>query len=349
MSKHHYALELVRRGHRVLFYGPPEVGPLRLSLEGKAGPGQLLLLHGPRVAPGLRLMPPRLRRALEARWLAGVERLVGESVDVVWLFENSRFFDMGFAGDRLKIYHQVDLKQDFHPERAAASADLAIAISAPIERRIASAARQFLRITHGCPTVDAADSAPSWLNATFARYRFNAVITGNLSIPFLDNELLADLVEEHPDCGFHLVGRYTPGRGLHALISNAANAIFWGQHTSDAIPSFLEQADVLLVAYQTEEYIEQLANPHKIMEYLASGRCVLASRTLEYEGRPDLVETAWTREDFKSRFAEITEKPSIYNTPDLVARRQAFAADNTYPRQLERIITALGPRGGILS
>ncbi len=119
VSKHHYACELARRGHRVLFYGPPEaMGTMRLEPVTDAH-GDLLVLRAPRVAQGLRFLPSPLRRALEARWLGKVEQLAGARIDVVWNFENSRFFDMNFAGKRLTIYQQVDLDQAFHPAKAA--------------------------------------------------------------------------------------------------------------------------------------------------------------------------------------------------------------------------------------
>jgi len=349
VSKHHYARELARRGHRVLFFGPPEAGSLRLDLVTTPGPGRLEVLRGRAVAPALRLMPPVFRRFLEARWLGAVERLAGEMIEVVWLFENSRFFDMTFAGERLKIYQQVDLDQVFHPLRAAASADIAIALSSPIENRIAGSARHLLRLTHGCLPNSAGHSEPPSLDDTFGRYQINAVMTGNLSIEYLDHELLADLVVAHPDVGFHFVGGYIIGQGLNARVSNAPNAIFWGHHPAGALPAFLNRADVLLVAYRAKEHLDQLANPHKMMEYLAAGRCILASRTLEYEGRPDLVETALNQTAYKARFAAIVTKPSAFNTPDMVSRRRAFAADNTYPRQLDRIAEALGSRGPLIS
>jgi hypothetical protein len=290
-----------------------------------------------------------LRRRLEARWLAQVERQAKTHVEVVWLFENSRFFDMNFAGERLKIYHQVDLNQDFHPREAAASSDLAIALSRPIEVAIAGSAKQFLRLTHGCFQNAKPELAPPELEAVFQQYRVNAVITGNLAIAYLDTALLADLVAENPNVAFHFVGRFIEGQGLHADLCAAPNAVFWDQQPAEALPSFLRRADVLLVAYLAEEHLDQLANPHKIMEYLASGRCVLATRTLEYADRPDLLETARNREDFKNRFASIVSNPSAFNAPDLVARRRAFAADNTYSRQVDRIVEALGPCGELLA
>lgn len=356
VSKHHYALELARRGHSVLFHGPPEPGPMRIEPVEVDLPQTLQILHAPKVAPVLRHMPARFRRRLETRWLQAVERLTEVRFDIVWLFENSRFYDMRFAEDRLKIYHQVDLNQDFHPETAAATADLTIAISGPIEARINTAARALLRITHGCAvaqfdmaealgTSDRADKVAT----AFTEFPANAVLTGNLEIPYLDLDLLCDLVRRYPTTGFHFVGGYTAGHGLHKMLAGAENAVFWGQQPAQTLPLYLRRADILLVAYRAQAHLEQLANPHKIMEYLAAGACVLASQTLEYDARPDLVVTADDAADFLDRFANMLGNLEHLNNREQIARRRAFAADNTYPRQLERIASALGAQGNLIS
>jgi hypothetical protein len=108
-------------------------------------------------------------------------------------------------------------------------------------------------------------------------------------------------------------------------------------------------ADVLLLAYLADQYLEQLANPHKMMEYLASGRCVLATRTLDYEDKPGLIEMATDQADYAKRFAAITAAPALWNSPERVAQRRAFAADNTYSRQIDRIAQAMGSRGSMIS
>lgn len=349
VSKHHYARELARRGHRVLFHGPPDAtGPLWLDPVADA-PGDLAVLRAPRVAAGLRFMPRPLRRALEARWLGKVEMLAGTAIDVVWNFENSRFFDMGFAAGRLKIYQQVDLNQNFHPDLAAQTADLSIAISGPIEQRLAPAARKLIRITHGHAAQTVHPTAPDALDADFARARVNAVLIGNLDIAYLDVGLLAKLVADHPDTRFHFIGAHTSAKGLHAATGHAPNVRFWGLQPANTLPAFLARADVLLLAYLADLHLDQLANPHKIMEYLASGRCVLATRTLEYDSRPDLIESARDSTDYARRFAAIVADPAAWNRPDQMARRKEFAAANTYPRQLDRVIQALGPRGSLIS
>ena len=349
VSKHHYARELARRGHRVVFHGPPDMsGGMRLDTVTDA-PGDLRVLHASRVAPGLRFLPASLRRILEARWLGQVEQALGQPIDVVWNFENSRFFDMGFAGKRLKIYQQVDLNQDFHPERAAATADLSIALSAPIEQRLKSAASKLIRITHGHASQPPTESLPEGVEASFNEARVNAVMVGNLDIAYLDVALLAQLVAAHPDTRFHFIGGYSAGSNLHTATAAAPNVVFWGRQPSHLLPVFLERADILLLAYLADEHLEQLANPHKMMEYMAAGRCVLATRTLDYNDRPDLVEMASDRADYAQRFAAISAEPAVWNSTARVAQRRAFAQENTYPHQIDRIAQALGPRGTLIS
>lgn len=349
VSKHHYARELARRGHVVLFHGPPDAaGPMRLVPVTDA-PGDLRVLHAPRVAPGLRFLPGPLRRSLEARWLGQVEQIAGQPIDVVWNFENSRFYDLDFAGRRLKIYQQVDLNQAFHPDTAARTADLSIAISGPIEQRISRAARRLIRVTHGHAPQTGPVPVPDGLEADFARARVNVVLVGNLDMSYLDVALLTRLVQEHPGTRFHFVGAHTPARGLHGATAHAPNVRFWGRQPAQVLTAFLKRADVLLVAYLADAHLDQLANPHKIMEYLASGRCVLATRTLEYENRPDLVEIARDPTDYARRFAAIVADPAAWNRPEQIALRQQFAANNTYSCQVDLIAKAIGPRGALIS
>ncbi|MCC1498239.1 glycosyltransferase [Alcanivorax sp. 1008] len=349
VSKHHYAMELAQQGHDVIFYGPPAIhNEIRLE-DISVTNGRLRILHAPRVARGLRRLPGFIRRFLEGRWLARLERLLQQRIEIIWNFENSRFFDFGFAGNRLKIYQQVDLNQDFEPDIVAATADLSIAISGPIEKRLEPVAQQLIRITHGYSPPRRRVSGPPDIDSIFANFGVNVVLTGNLDIAYLDVELLTQLVNTNPNVQFHFVGSYATGKCLHAATASSANVVFWGKHPADVLPHFLELADVLLVAYREDMHLEQLANPHKMMEYLASGKCVLATRTLEYEGRSDLVEMPASREEYLHVFATISRNPMAWNTPELIAHRQAFALDNSYSRQLDRIAVALGRRGGLIS
>ena len=128
VSKHHYAVTLAMSGYRVLFLDPP-TNEIHLVVTASQPHPNLFVVQAPRFGRGLRFYPGFLRRWMERSWLQQLESVVGVAIDVVWLFENSRFFDMRFAGHRLKIYHQVDLNQNFNPATAARTADICFCTS----------------------------------------------------------------------------------------------------------------------------------------------------------------------------------------------------------------------------
>lgn len=345
VSKHHYAQELARRGHVVLFYGPPtRGGAMRLdAVEGNRG--RLLILRAPRVAPGLRRMPGPLRRALEARWLEKVERLVGMRIDVVWNFENSRFFDMGFAGKRLKIYHQVDLNQDFEPEIAAATADRVFCTSRRIRDRLRGQSQKVTVIPHGVQVVD---WAPETEASLFDSALVNCAYVGNMSMKYIDRDLLCRCVEGQPKLAFHFFGGFDENDPFEARLRSFPNVQLHGKVDARRVLPIIANADILMVTYEKSHFADQ-SSPHKMMEYMMSGKITVATFTAEFESVSDLLVMCPEDGDYFTYFVQVAANPTVWNTPEQVARRQAFATENTYTRQLDRIAAALGPSGALIS
>ncbi len=344
VSKHHYARTLAERGHDVLFHGPPEEGPLRLEKVGQPN-GSLTLVRGPRVAPGLRFYPAFFRNLLEARWLKRVESLAGQEIHVVWLFENSRFFDMRFAAHRLKIYHQVDLNQDFFPEVAAMTADYVFCTSNPIRDRL-SLVRSDIRIIHH--GVQSAPIIPLNEVAFFSSEWINCVYAGNLSMKYLDRDLILRCIRAFPDVLFHFFGAFLKDDPFEVRLAEHSNVILHGKVDARCLLSILAQADILMVAYQKAHFLDQ-SNPHKMMEYMMSGKITVATYTSEYEPVSDLLAMCAPDDDYVELLGSVIRYVDSWNTPDLIAARRRFAADNTYSRQLDRIAEALGPNSHLIS
>jgi len=340
VSKHHYARTLARRGHRVLFFGPPDETSETIEIEAiepieESAAGHLLVVRAPQVARGLRYYPAALRRRREAAWLRGLEARAGFDVDLIWLFENSRFFDMSFAGDRLKIYHQVDLNQDFQVAEALASSQIRLTTTQAMLQRFAALGSDGHKIDHGvaqAPNDHAVDADPRRRPGRPA-----AAYVGNLDIPLLDVSLVAELATSFPNIDFHLIGAACASRSLRMATSGMENVISWGRIDSSAIVPALRSMDVLLLTYLAEHHREQLANPHKLMEYMASGVVTVATYTEDYADKRHLLAMVDRREDFLPTFAEVVANRDHWNSPAKRAERQAFAADNTYDRQIERI------------
>lgn len=345
MSKHHYARTLASQGHRVLFLDPPEPGR-QLTLEPIPEHPGLERVRAPRVAPGLRRMPGRLRRWLEHRWLRRLERLAGCRIEVIWLFENSRFFDLRFAGSRLKIYHQVDLNQVFHPGIAAKTADICFCTSELILKRLLPHNPRCYRLQHGVAPVSDFIELSQAEQQRFSSSQIQAMYVGNLEMAYLDCELLALVVRQNPQVMFHFVGGYCQQGLLRCQVKNQPNVFWWGKVCSALIPLLLKRANVLMVCYRESRHQDQ-SNPHKMMEYFASGRTVVATYTDEYKKHSDLLamSEAGSNAGYPGLFARVIAQLNVYNSSERMAERRAFAADHTYPRQLERIQVRLLQHG----
>ncbi|WP_304731736.1 hypothetical protein [Parvibaculum sp.] len=338
VSKHHYALELARRGHQVLFYGPPDTSPgIRLEPVADAQ-GRLQVLRAPKVAPGLRFLPGPLRRSLEARWLARVEKALGRPVDVIWLFENSRFYDMRFAGPRLKIYQQVDLNQDFHPAQAANSADIAIALNVPVRKRLLALGvdKPVHLVSHGLFV--AKGDAGTTSAPDLPKDRINAAYIGNLGIKYLDVDAFSEVVRQH--CArvvFHLFGKFDETMPLRQALAGQENVVWHGWQAPETVYRYLEAMDITMVLYRTQMDMEQISNSHKILEYLHSGAVVASSFLLDYKDKDGLIEMAPLGGRYADLFASVVARIDSLNSPERRQMRRAHALKHTYPGKLDQI------------
>ena len=343
VSKHHYAMTLTAQGFSVLFLGPPSAGS-QLAIEPAPGHPGLFIVQAPAVGRGLRFYPGFVRRRLEAAWLRRLELAFGARVDMVWLFENSRFYDMGFASNRLKIYHQVDLNQNSHPATAARTADVCFCTSDGILARLLPHNPRTHKIHHGTAVPAQPLALSTAQNASLQSGGPNAVYIGNLDILYIDAELLAAATQAHPAVRFHFVGGYSPQGQLRKLAAHLPNVVWWGKVPSPLIPTILARADVVLCAYKAAQYAEQLASPHKFMEYLASGRTIVATYTDEYKDQRHLLEMVDDNAGYLAAFSRVVGDLDEYNSPHRQAERKAFAEAHSYSKQLDRIFSLLQQR-----
>lgn len=293
------------------------------------------IIRGARVAPGIRFMPSLARKILEALWLDRIEKAIGFRFDIVWLFENSRFYNLDFAGERVRIYHQVDLNQNFHVFEALASSDLRLTNTSKMLNLFESLGFDGHKIDHGVAAGAPKVNIPH--NSHVQAGRLAAAYVGNLDISYLDIGLIAKLISSFPQVDFHLIGTVSAGNSLHALTVDMKNVFWWGRIKSEDIVPTLRSMDVLLLTYDSACNEDQLANPHKMMEYMASGTVTVATFTLEYEDKDHLLAMVKRNQDYITLFSSVIGTLEYWNSSELRSQRIAFAQDNTYMRQVDRI------------
>ena len=344
VSKHHYARVLARQGFHVLFVEPPDASLRKMCLTTLADEPRIRLVQGPRLAPGLRFFPSFLRRQIERRWLQRVEHLVGMHVEAVWLFENSRFYDLRFAGDRLRIYHQVDLNQVLHPARAARTADVCFCTTDLISEQLKPHNAKTYVVHHGLQQPNKIQVLSAEQIQHFKRPGPHLLYAGNLAMGYLDVELLAAVARDHHDATLHLVGGAPADAPLRKALADQPQVVWWGHQPSALLPAILAQADIMLVTYQEEHWKDQ-ASPHKFMEYLGSGKVIVATYTHQYRNYRHLLAMADLGGDYLDLLRDVRKALPTWNSPDLVQMRRMFAQDHTYARQLERIEGILTSHG----
>jgi hypothetical protein len=322
VSKHHYAIEL-SKCNKVFFLNPPSD---KYSIT-ESGYKNLWIIDYTPFVKGLRFFPKFLREYLMRRKFDRISQLAATRFDCVWTFDNSVFFDLGFLGkDVLKIAHIVDYSQNFQFQELASSADICFGVSQNIVERLkASNPRSFL-VQHGISIPP--NSATVWLPGNAAK---RAMYAGNLNSRYLDKKLLYSIIESFRDIDFIFFG---PGAEDWPKLSNT---FFPGTVPQSKLLTYLEKADVLLLAFDVEKYPDQLTNSHKILDYLASGSVIVSTFISDYASHRQLIEMCDSKKDFPKLFESVVSDLSSYNSPERKKIRKEYAAKNTYQHRLAEI------------
>ena len=342
VSKHHYAVHLAQRGNKVFFLNPPG---RELSVKATEHEDlQVLNYFG--FIKGLRFFPKWLRKAFFRKSWEQLQAISKTKFDVIWSFDNSVFYDFdALPKEVLKISHIVDLNQDFETERAAITADFCFCTTEQIKKRLQVYNPKTHKINHGY-NHRIGEVKPAGLPGRNSKKAFYA---GNLAMQYLDWEIIAEAAKKLTHLDFVFVGsggldfdeKGNVKHGFKREVFGLPNVYRLEKVDSSQLPALYQAADVLLIAYQQAHHADQ-ANPHKMMEYLGSGRTVVCTYTGEFENQRALVAMSMDNSEWPTLLAEVIHNLESWNAEDLIRKRKALAMENTYDRQLERVEALLG-------
>jgi glycosyltransferase involved in cell wall biosynthesis len=330
VSKHHYAIQLGKQGNKVFFLNPPGNEEFVAQTQYQ----NVFQVNYKGFPLGLRFYPALLRRRIIRAVYTRITEICQAIFQVVWSFDNSVFFDFSALPDStLKICQIVDSNQDFQTQLAATTADYCFCVSEPIERKLRQYNAKVHKINHGFNVVHNAAATDRCLGTG----KVKVVYAGNLSIPYIDWELLCSVVERRTDVDFTFIGPngldHDHGKKLAAL----QNVYFVGRVDSYKLPGYYLSADALLLAYQEQYHSDQTANSHKMMEYLGSGKVIIATKTLEYDGFYPLIVMSEKNSQWPELFDKVSADLVYYNSEELKIKRISFALEHTYQNQIKRI------------
>lgn len=336
VSKHHYAIHLAERGNHVIFLNPPSKG---LSISDTNIPN-LVVFEYDGFARGMSYFPKAIRRFITNRVFSKIQSMVGRSIDIIWSFDNSVFYQFdALAKSVLKISHIVDLNMNFQMKKASRSADICFCTTDHIRRRFLSfRSNSVHKINHGF--------SPITTNETISlpgSQTTKVVYAGNLAMKYLDWQIIHDAVKENENVDFLFYGsnadvverEINPLHEYKEEVIEFSNAYFPGRLPSSKLNAALSKADVLIIAYQ-EQHHEDQANPHKVMEYLHTGKPIVATYTQEYEDK-NLLIMSDSNDQWPKLLKKVLSNLSGFTTEEMKAKRREYALSNTYDNHIDAI------------
>lgn len=331
VSKHHYATHLAERGNQVVFLNPPSKKGYHIL---NAEYNNLRVADYPGFWKGLRFFPKLLRKKNESNVFKRLEKIADLKFDIIWSFDNSVFFDFDALPDRIfKISHIVDLNQDFEFGKASRTADLCLGVIPGIvdHQKIFNNNSHLIR--HGV-SLTASNQVVQFPGSN----RIKVLYFGNLAMSELDWPLLRQAAMTIQNVDFILLG------SNHCHVPELPSNVFLlNEVPSTHLHAYMKSADLLMLFYKYN-YNQNYASPHKILEYLSSGKPIVSTTLKDFDTRSDLVIMGDGKIWIDLLNMEIQRLNSGISE-ELSEKRIAYALENTYDKQIDRIEKILTKHG----
>jgi len=339
VSKHHYALELADLGSEVYFLNPPgkqnKVEEIRYNLK---------VIHYQKYLPGINLFPAFIREKiyylLQKRILGLINK---DKLDVVWSFDPFRFQNRACFNSSIFIYHPVDVHYTILENEIAKNADVIFSTADLVLDRFKGIPKPKFKINHGLAGhfVNPVGRKPVNVDP----HKINIGLVGNLNYRFIDEEILIRIIRKNQQVNFYFIGPYqksniitrSRNNDLIQFISNSQNCILVGPVENLELPWLLQHFDAFLICYQGDRYKAEMANPHKVLEYLSTGKVIISHYIDEYKNQRALFEMVDDNAELVNKFSEVIENLDHYNQEKLVNARKNYAIENTYASHVLRI------------
>jgi len=357
LSKHNYAMELAENGNQVYFLNPPSYKKFSASpeLEVNEERQNLFLINYtlPSTVYTLRFKARPVHDLYLRRTLVKqLNRLA--QFDELWCFEPNIFSDLKTFNATKKLLFIVDYHDNSALKKVVTDVDGIASISKHILDYFEFTDKPKILLHHG-------------LNKNFSAIAMKKIAEGlayaaplSIQVAYVGNLLQGDrvdmntlrlIVEQNRGVTFHFYGPYEEkANSLGATINDklrnfveflkaAKNVRLHGVKDQLALAKEIQQMDVLLTCYNYLTDYNKSSNCHKVIEYLSTGRAVVANRLFAYDGLRELVEmpNELTNENLPMLFKKVIGNLTFYNSPARQKARIAFALENTYKEHINTL------------
>lgn len=340
VSKHHYALELSLNGNKVYFLNPPTPSYLRSALK-LFFINENLTVIDYTLFKGINRLPTRIKKLLYLWKAREILNRIGSQPDIVWSFDPYVFQELScFGNEAIKIYHCVDFCTTHLELEVAQNADLILGTSKRMLQRFDRLNTNVHKIGHGLSREFIRNSDCD-LNIHGTAVRVGYI--GNLLSNYIDWDTLITLVMNYPQIEFYFIGplrnsnlgNFTAKNEVK-IIQEQKNVFLLGEMNTKELAQKLPEFDFFIMLYKSDIEIA-LDNPHKVLEYLSTGKTVVMNYTEEYKDSQNLVEMVSDNSEFIERFDAVSKNLDLFNSIKRRQKRIEFSHSNSYKNKISKI------------
>jgi|GEM_PF-200072 hypothetical protein len=187
--------------------------------------------------------------------------------------------------------------------------------------------------------------------------------TGNLLRAGMNTEIAREIISKHAEIEFHFWGPHSmtdnnvnsvdesPRELLEFVefLKGQGNVFLHGVVGQQELAARLFEMDAFLFMYSSRTEMNGASNAHKLLEYISTGKAIIATHVSSYAGT-DLLEMSEPGEERRlpELFDTVVRELAVYNSPERQIGRIRFALDNTYARQVERVQEFIAWRRSVL-
>jgi glycosyltransferase involved in cell wall biosynthesis len=355
LSKHHYAYELSKRGNQVFFLNGPEqrnrLRPGEIKITASGTPGISLVEHR-FFYPYLIKFHAKWLHEILVRWhIHRILKSIGTRVDIVWSFDISDTMPLRqFPAGIPRIFMPVDEPLNEAAITSARGADYIFSVTTEILDKYRSFNIPGRCLNHGVADV--------FLSAEPKQKSKDSDVhvgmSGNMLRQDIDHDTVLKIMQLHPEVTFHIWGTIsaensnliashmveTASAAFIRQLHSMSNVRLHGPLHFTQLAREIKSMDAFLICYDPLKDQSKGTNYHKILEYLATGKVVVANNVTAYKDQPGLVQMSKSRKnnlDLPELFHQVITNLHQFNSAELQDSRRSFAAAHTYSQQVTNI------------
>jgi hypothetical protein len=354
VSKHHYANYLSKQ-NEVYFLNPPNAFSKKnlgqVKCKTNSINSNLIIVDYVNLLPKLHQLPKTLQNTTYKKQAKQIQKYLNiEEFDIVWSFDPYRFWNLKNFSSLKYIYHCVDVHHAKYENACAKSADLIVLVSYFFLEKFVEFKHKLVT-GHGAHVI----SKPIEPLVLPGDNKYKIGLIGNFFSTNLDYDQLLRIAEATTNkADLVLIGpieNNNLGGSSSAEVESKISALkkmnhvhFLGALHPDELNQYLVKMDIHLILYKD---FKRNINPHKLIQYLATGNTVMSSHIFDHEIYPDNSIYQIENRDAGIEVNKLIYKLTFWNSDKLKNVRMDYAKNNDYDSKIKEIINSIDDKKNI--